>query len=141
MEIKVKKLDPDAKIPQYALPGDAGMDLFCIADVVIEPGQIGHINTGIAIEIPAGYVGLIWDKGSIGMIHGQKTLGGVFDSNYRGEYTVALANLTDKPFTLEKGSKVAQLLIQKIESPSVVEVETLSESNRGAGRWGSTGKK
>lgn len=141
MEIKIKKLHPDAKIPKYALPGDAGMDLFSIDDLTIEPGQIGHINTGIAIEIPSGYVGLIWDKGSIGMIHGQKTLGGVFDSNYRGEYTVALANLTEKSFVIEKGSKVAQLLIQKIECPTIIEIETLSESNRGEGRWGSTGQK
>ena len=141
MELKIKKLHSDAKIPSYALPGDAAMDLFSIENYIINPAQIGLINTGIAIEIPEGYVGLIWDKGSIGMIKGQKTLGGVFDSNYRGEVTVALVNLKDAPYVIEKGAKVAQILIQKIEQPTVVVVDELSDSNRGDKRWGSTGSK
>ena len=141
MELKIKKLRPEAKVPCYALPGDAAMDLFSIEDYTINPSQIGLINTGIAIEIPEGYVGLIWDKGSIGMIKGQKTLGGVFDSNYRGEVTVALFNLKDTPYIIKKGEKVAQILIQKVEQPKILLVDELSQSNRGDKRWGSTGSK
>ena len=141
MELKVKKMHPEAKVPCYALPGDAAMDLFSIEDYTINPSRIGLINTGIAIEIPEGYVGLIWDKGSIGMIKGQKTLGGVFDSNYRGEVTVALFNLKDTPYIIKKGEKVAQILIQKVEQPKILLVDELSQSNRGDKRWGSTGSK
>ena len=141
MELKIKKLRPEAKVPCYALPGDAAMDLFSIEDYTINPSQIGLINTGIAIEIPEGYVGLIWDKGSIGMIKGQKTLGGVFDSNYRGEVTVSLFNLKDTPYIIKKGEKVAQILIQKVEQPKILLVDELSQSNRGDKRWGSTGSK
>lgn len=141
MDLKIKKLHPDAKIPKFALMGDAGMDLYALKKHIVKPKEIVKISTGIAMEIPHGYVGLIWDKGSISMIHGLKSLGGVFDSGYRGDFTVALVNLGNKEFVFEKGDKIAQILIQKIEQPNIKIVEELSTSERGEERWGSTGRK
>ena len=97
------------------------------------------VRTGIAMEIPEGFVGLIWDKSSIGS-KGIKTLGGVIDAGYRGEIQVMVTNLGDTAYTFEHGHKVAQMIIQKVEFPEIVEVSELSESLRGEGAFGSTGK-
>ena len=140
MEIRVKKLRPDAKLPAFAHPGDAGMDLFAPEEVTLQPGERVKIGTGIAVEIPHGYVGLIWDKSSIAATHCLKHLGGVMDAGYRGEYIVTLINLSTTPYTIEKHHKIAQLLIQKVEHPNIIEAEELSDSSRGAGAFGSTGK-
>ncbi|MCX6713784.1 MAG: dUTP diphosphatase, partial [Candidatus Vogelbacteria bacterium] len=85
MKIKVKKLDLEAKLPSYAHLGDAGMDIYALEDVVLKSGERARIKTGIAIEIPNGFVGLVWDKSGISTNHGLKTLAGVVDSGYRGE--------------------------------------------------------
>ena len=84
MKLKIKKLKPDARMPEYALPGDAGLDLFASENFTLKKGEKGAIPTGIAMEIPDGFVGLIWDKSGLAMKHGLKTLGGVVDSGYRG---------------------------------------------------------
>lgn len=140
MEIKITKLYPDAKIPQYAHHNDAGMDLFSVEKVTINPGERLQIKTGIAMEIPDGYVGLVWDKSGLSQKFGLKTLGGVVDSGYRGEIMVGMYNLSTEPYVFEVGHKVAQMLIQKVEQPSIIEVEELSESVRGDNAFGSTGK-
>jgi len=140
MENKVKKLNDEAKIPEYAHHNDAGMDLFSVEEVKIEPHQRVQIKTGLAFEVPDGYVGLIWDKSGLSHKHGLKTLGGVLDSGYRGELMVGLVNVSGETYTIEKGHKVAQMLIQKIEQPKITESETLSEAERGEGGFGSTGK-
>lgn len=140
MELKVKKLSPDAILPTYAHSYDAGMDLFSVERVTIQPGEVGKIKSGISFEIPDGYVGLVWDKSGLSMNHKIKTLGGVIDSGYRGESIIGVINLGTEAYTFEKGHKIAQMLIQKIEHLSVVEVESLSESDRGTGGFGSTGK-
>lgn len=140
MEIKIIKLHPDAKIPQYAHYNDAGMDLFSVEKVKINPGERLQIKTGIAMEIPDGYVGLVWDKSGLSQKFGLKTLGGVVDSGYRGEIMVGMYNLSTEPYVFEVGHKVAQMLIQKVEQPSIVEVEELSDSVRGDNAFGSTGK-
>ena len=140
MEIKITKLHPDAKIPQYAHHDDAGMDLFCTEEVTLKPGERLQIKTGIAMEIPDGYVGLIWDKSGLSQKFGLKTLGGVVDSGYRGEIMIGMYNLGAEPYVFEVGHKVAQMLIQKVEQPEIVEVEELSESVRGDNAFGSTGK-
>lgn len=140
MQIKVKKVNPEAKLPAYARPGDAGMDLFAVEEVMIPAGTIVQIQTGVAAEIPEGYVGLVWDKSGIAQKYGLKTLGGVVDAGYRGEVLVGVANLSQSPYTFEKGHKIAQMLIQKIENPEIVEVSELSETVRGEGGFGSTGK-
>jgi len=140
LSLKIKKLHPDAKIPSFAHPGDAGMDLFALEGVTVKKGERAKISTGIAIEIPYGYVGLAWDKGSIGATHGLKILGGVMDAGYRGDYIITLVNLSQEDFVIERHQKIAQLLIQKIEHPKIEEVAELSDSSRGTGGFGSTGK-
>ena len=140
MNIKVKKLHPDAIVPKIAHPGDAGCDLFAVEGVTLEPGERGQVPTGLALAIPDGHVGLIWDKSGLSHKSGIKTLGGVVDSGYRGEILVGVINLSEESYTFEKGHKVAQMLIQKVESPIFEESEELSDTSRGEGGFGSTGK-
>ena len=140
MKIQIKKLHLDAKIPKFALKGDAGMDLFSVEDAIIAPGERISCKTGIAMKIPEGYVGLVWDKSGISQKFGIKTLGGVIDSNYTGEWLIGLVNLGNENYTIEKGQKIAQVLVQKVEELEVEEVADLEETNRGRGVFGSTGK-
>ncbi len=139
MKIQVKKLTPDAKLPAFGREGDAGMDLYSSQDIVLKPGQRISCKTGIAIKIPEGYVGLIWDKGGPSHKFGIKTLGGVYDSNYTGEYLIGLVNLSQEDFNIKKDQKIAQLLVQKIESPQIEEVDDIPKTNRGEQRFGSSG--
>lgn len=139
MKIQVKKLTPDAKLPAFGREGDAGMDLYSSQDAVLGPGQRISCKTGIAIKIPEGYVGLIWDKGGPSHKFGIKTLGGVYDSNYTGECLIGLVNMSQEDFNIKKGQKIAQLLVQKIESPQIEEVDEISKTNRGEQRFGSSG--
>ncbi len=140
MQIKFKKLNENAIAPNYAYQFDAGMDLFCSENISIEPNQRVQVSTGIAMEIPGGFVGLIWDKSGLSHKSGLKTLGGVIDSQYRGEIKIGIINLSDEIFHFEVGQKVAQMLIQKVEQVDLVESMELSETNRGEGGFGSTGK-
>ena len=140
MRVKIKKLHPDAKIPEFAHSGDAGMDLYVPESVELLPGERKSIPLGLAFEIPHGYVGLLWDKSGLSHKNGIKSFGGVIDSGYRGEVHAGVMNLSDKTYRLEKGHKIIQLLIQPIEHPEIVEAEELSPSERGAGGFGSTGK-
>ena len=141
MKIKVKKLHKDAKLPTHGHPGDAGIDFYCIEDVIFPAGRQKEVHTGIALEIPEGYVGLIWDKSSISFNLGLKIMGGVIDSSYRGEIIMNFLNTSHKDILVEKGHKVAQMIIQKFEHCDILEVEELSETVRGIGREGSTGHK
>jgi dUTP pyrophosphatase len=140
MKLKIKKLHTDAIIPKYANLNDAGMDLFAIEDVAVEPMERKQVGTGIAVEIPEDYVGLVWDKSGLSHKFGLKVLGGVIDSGYRGEIKVGIINLGTEKYTFEKGHKVAQMIIQKKETPEIEEVTELSDSERGEGGFGSTGK-
>lgn len=139
MKIKIKKLHPDAKVPVFSLRGDAGMDIFSIEDCLIKRGEKYIVKTGIAMKIPKGYVALVWDKGGPSHKFGIKTLGGVFDSNYTGEYLIGLFNLGKDDFEIKSGQKIAQILIQKVETPKMEIVKELPLTNRGSGRHGSTG--
>lgn len=139
MKLKVKKLRPGAKIPIRAHDDDAGLDIYCCEEIIILPHTIVKVPTGIAYEIPEGYVGLVWDKSSIGS-KGIKTLGGVLDSGYRGELFIPLHNLNNEEYIFEVGDKIAQMVIQKVELWEVEESEELSETKRGNGSFGSTGK-
>jgi dUTP pyrophosphatase len=140
LSIKVKKLHPEAKVPSFAHHDDAGMDLYALEHVVIQPGERVKIRTGIATELPTGYAGLWWDKSGLSNNFGLKILGGVLDAGYRGELLVGLINLSKEPYTVEKHHKVTQMIIQKIEHPEIIEVEELSDTDRGVGGFGSTGK-
>jgi dUTP pyrophosphatase len=140
LKLNIKKLHPDAIVPKYALPSDAAFDLFAINSITISPGHQVVVPTGISMAIPEGYVGLIWDKSSIAIKNGIKTMGGVIDAGYRGEVLVGVINLSDKEYTFEKGHKVTQMIIQERLHADIVEVDNLSETERGAGGFGSTGK-
>jgi dUTP pyrophosphatase len=139
MQIKFKKINEDAIAPNYAYEFDAGMDLFCAENISIAVGERVQVSTGISMEIPEGFVGLIWDKSGLSQKAGLKTLGGVVDSQYRGEIKIGIINLSDKDFVFEKGQKVAQMLIQKVERVDLIESENLSDTSRGESGFGSTG--
>ena len=140
MKIKVKKLKENAKLPKYHHPGDVGMDVYAMETVTVKPGEHYRFWHGFALEFPEGYGAIIMDKGSISKA-GLRTMGGVFDAGYRGEYNTHLVNLSDKSYTFEEGDKVAQLVILPIAVGELEEVKELSESARGEGKFGSTGKK
>ena len=139
MKLLIKKIDESAKLPTRAHHNDAGIDLYACGEYVVNPHQTITISLGIAMEIEEGYVGLIWDKSSLGS-KGIKTLGGVIDASYRGEVKVMVHNLEEEAYTFEHGHKVAQILIQKVEFPDIIETQEFSESTRGEGSFGSTGK-
>jgi len=141
MQLKIKKLHPDAIVPTYAHEGDAGMDLYCVEEIKVPAnGGRASIKTGLAFEIPHGYVGLIWEKSGLSHKHGLKTFGGVIDAGYRGELTISLINLSPDDYLFEKSHKIAQMLIQPIIIPEIIEADSLSETSRGEGGFGSTGK-
>lgn len=140
MQLQIKKLHPEAKLPAFAHATDAGLDLFAVESIKIAPGTHELVKTGVAIVFPAGYTALVWDKGGVANKRHLKTVGGVFDADYRGEYLIGLYNFGTEPQTFEVGDKVCQLLIQKVEHPEIIEVEELDETARGEGRFGSTGK-
>jgi len=139
MKLKVKRINREAKIPSKGHKGDAGLDLFSCQECKLNPFEAKPISTGIKVAIPEGYAGLIWDKSGISLksVH---RLAGVIDSGYRGEVKVVLVNLGKKPFVIEKGTKIAQMLIQPVMELEVVEVQSLDETPRGEGGFGSTGK-
>lgn len=139
IKIKVKKLNSDAILPKYAHQGDAGMDLFSCEEAIIFPKQRKLIHTGISMELPEGFVALIWDKSGLAANHGLKTMGGVIEHTYRGEYCVILHNTTEKEIKLQKGNKIAQILIQPIFTAELQEVQELGETKRGTEGFGSTG--
>jgi dUTP pyrophosphatase len=140
MKIKVKKFDPEAKLPSYAHEGDVGLDLFALETITIKPGERVKVRTGIAMELALGYGWFIWDKSGVANNYGLKTLGGLIDAGYRGEFLIGLINLSREPYTVEKHHKVAQVVIQKVEIGELIEVDELTDSSRGAGGFGSTGK-
>jgi len=139
MHIKVKKNNPEAKLPQYTIKGDAAMELYSVEDIILISGDVVVCQTGISMAIPKGFVGLIWDKSGIASGGGLKTMGGVIDSNYRGEIGVIMSNLSKKDYKINKGDKIAQMLIQKVECPIIEEVEELDDTTRGEKGFGSTG--
>ena len=140
LKLKIKKLTADAVVPKYAHIGDAAFDLHSIQEVTIKPMERLQISTGLAMEIPEGYVGLIWDKSGLSHNFGLKILGGVVDSGYRGEVKVGMINLGKEDYTFEKGHKVAQMMIQKCENVEITEAQELADASRGTGGFGSTGK-
>ena len=138
MELRVKRIHPEAKIPLYGHPGDAGLDLFSVVDRDLAPGGVFAVPTGIQIAVPAGHVGLVWDKSGISL-KGVHRLAGVIDAGYRGEVQVVMINLGAAPFALRKGMKIAQLLVQPVPAVEVIECEALDDTSRGQGGFGSTG--
>ncbi len=141
MEIKIKKLHEDTVIPKYAHEGDVGLDLYSLEDYELKPFERKIFPLGFALEFPSGFAGIVKDKGSLPKNAGIHTMGGVFDAGYRGEYNVNLINLGQNNYKIEKGQKIAQLVIYPVEIVQLEETEELSQSVRGDGRFGSTGAK
>ncbi|MDP2586881.1 MAG: dUTP diphosphatase [Candidatus Komeilibacteria bacterium] len=133
-------MNPAANMPTYANPGDAGLDLYSLEDFELQPGQRNSFFVGFALEIPDGYVGIIKDKSGLPKNFGLHTLGGVFDSCYRGEYNITMVNLGQEAYQIKAGDKIAQLLIIPCQQAELEEVEELSATQRGEGRFGSSGR-
>lgn len=140
MRLPIKKLHEAATVPQFAHDTDAGMDLCTVEAITLAPGEQTAVPTGIALAIPDGYVGLVWEKSGLAMNRNIKTKGGVIDASYRGEVFVGLCNFSSEPQTFAVGDKIAQLLVQPVVQPHVVEVTELDTTDRGEGRFGSTGR-
>ena len=144
MKVRVKKLSPQAVLPQRGTIGAAGADLRALIDepVTIQPGRTVLLPTGLAFEIPEGYVGLVFARSSLGRKRGLAPANkvGVIDSDYRGEVMVALHNHSDAPQIVEPGERVAQLAIVPFLPAEYEEVEDLSDTERGEGGFGSTGR-
>lgn len=142
--IRVKKLHPNAKLPTYGSTEAAGADLYaCLEEAVtIQPGEIFWVPTGIALEVPKGCAGLVYARSSMGAKRGLAPANkvGVVDSDYRGEIRVVLLNHSKQPQLLEPGERVAQFVITPVLQPAYEEVEDLTDTNRGTGGFGSTGK-
>jgi len=137
-KLKIKKLDETAIVPEFAREGDAGLDLFAITGIEVAPGERVKIPTGIAMEIPEGFVGLIWDRTGVSLKKGLKIIGGVVDSGFRGEVQILMANISDDPVTIVAGDKIAQMLIQPFERPQIEISDELSETDRGDQMFGSS---
>lgn len=143
--VNIKKLNPKATVPTYGSEFSAGCDLYACLDepVVIEPHCTVLIKTGIALEIPVGYAGLIYARSGLASKRNLAPANkvGVVDSDYRGEVMVALHNHGLQPQSVEHGERIAQMVITPFLSASFIEVESLSETVRGEGGFGSTGTK
>lgn len=140
MKIKIKKLKEEAKLPTYHHEGDVGMDVYAMETYTLAPGEHHFFDHGFAMEFPVGYGAIVKDKSSISK-QGLHCMGGVFDAGYRGEYNTHLVNLSDKSYTVEVGDKVAQIVIFPVAIAELEVSDTLSESARGEGAFGSTGRK
>ncbi|WP_300680419.1 dUTP diphosphatase [Nocardioides sp.] len=142
VDIALVRLDPELPIPSYAHPGDAGADLMTTVDLHLAPGERALVPTGVAIALPEGYVALVHPRSGLAARHGLSIVNtpGTVDAGYRGEIKVLLINHDPhEAIELRRGERIAQLLIQRVERATFVEVESLPESVRGAGGYGSTG--
>lgn len=141
IEVAVRRLHPDAVVPSQAYEGDAGLDLAACEEVVLEPGERATVAIGIAVEIPEGYAGFVQPRSGLAARHGIGVVNspGLIDSGYRGEVRVVLLN-TDRsaPFTVERGMRVAQLVVAPVASVRLVEVTELTASARGDRGFGSS---
>lgn len=145
MQMRVKKLNPKAKLPTYGTNQSAGADLYvCMEEpVTIATGDTAFLSTGIAIAVPEGYAGLVFARSGLGCKRGLAPANkvGVIDSDYRGEVRVALHNHSGQSQTVEDGERIAQLVVVPVLAPELVETEELDDTERGAGGFGSTGRK
>jgi dUTP pyrophosphatase len=135
------KLSKNAESPEYAFNTDAGFDLKAIENVSLFPFEQKDVRTGIAIEIPKGYVGIVRDRAGIVQSMNVHAVAGTFDSGYRGEVSIMLVNMNDKTVEIEKGMRIAQIILIPVVKARIVEVKKLSETERGKKGFGSTGMK
>lgn len=139
--LKFLKLSRNAESPEYALASDAGFDIKASETVSIFPFEQKKVNSGIAIEIPEGYVGIVRDRAGIVQKMNVHTVAGTFDSGFRGEVSIMLVNMNDKTVEIEKSMRIAQIILVPVAKAKIVEVKKLSETERGEKGFGSTGMK
>ena len=142
VEIALHRLDPELPPPAYAHPGDAGADVVTAVDITLAPGERALVPTGIAIALPHGYVALLHPRSGLAMRHGLSIVNtpGTVDAGFRGEIKVLLVNLDPRePIVLRRGDRIAQMVVQRVETARFVDVEVLPDSVRGTGGYGSTG--
>jgi dUTP pyrophosphatase len=141
IDVAVRRLRDDAVLPSQAYEGDAGFDLAACEDLALRPGERAVVPTGIAVEIPSGYAGFVQPRSGLASRHGIGVVNspGLIDSGYRGEIRVVLLNTDDRQtFNVERGMRIAQLVIAPVASVRLVEVEELATSERGARGFGSS---
>ena len=141
MTLRFRKVHPDAVLPAYAHPSDAGMDVRSVEDLVIAPGGRALVRTGLVMLLPPMYEAQVRPRSGLALKSGVTVLNtpGTIDSGYRGEVGVILANFGDADFQVKKGDKVAQIVIAPVTQPEIVETDEVDETDRGAGGFGSTG--
>jgi dUTP diphosphatase len=139
--LRIKKLDPCVNPPLYAHPGDAGMDLCSAEDISLQPGERSMVSTGFAMALPEGYAAFIQPRSGLAARNGISIVNtpGLIDCHYRGEVKVILINLGHEPFMVKRGDRIAQMVIQRVETARVEIVEELDDTARGEGGFGSTG--
>ena len=143
LQLQVRRLDPGLPLPAYAHAGDAGLDLYARSDVALAPGERAVVPTGVAVVLPRGCVGLVHPRSGLAARHGLTVVNapGTIDEGYRGEIKVIVINHDPAaPVQISRGDRIAQLVIQRVEAVTVVEVEDLDDTARGAGGFGSSGR-
>ena len=143
-KLAVKRLDPEARIPEYQTEGSAGMDLSLCGDTVtIKPGERALLPTGVAVAVPAGFEAQVRPRSGLAIKHGitLPNSPGTIDSDYRGEIKVIVANIGSEPVTFKNGDRIAQMVIAPVVTASVEEVDELPSTERGEGGFGSTGRR
>lgn len=141
MTVKFRKIDPAATLPSYAHPGDAGMDIRSIEELVIDPGARRLVHTGLVMILPSGYEAQVRPRSGLALKNGVTVLNtpGTIDEGYRGEVGVILANFGSEPFKVEKGAKIAQIVVAPCTRAEIEETDAFDSTERGVGGFGSTG--
>lgn len=144
IQLAIKRLDPSVELPTYAYEGDAGLDLRANEDVVLQPFERKLVSTGLAIALPEGYAGFVQPRSGMALKRGLSMANtpGLIDARYRGELKMLAINLdAHTPIRIERGERIAQLVIQQVPIVQLIEVDELDETSRGAGGFGSSGSK
>lgn len=143
MILQIAKIHDDAVLPHYVHPGDSGMDLYSIEDITIAPQSTAFVHTGLTIAVPEGFEAQVRPKSGLALKHSVSVLNtpGTVDSGYRGEICVILINHGQEPFQIKKHTKIAQMVICPVVCAEIAEVESLDDTTRGEGGFGSTGLK
>ena len=141
MTVKFRTIDPAAILPSYAHPGDAGMDIRSVEDLTIAPGERALVHTGLVMVLPPGYEAQVRPRSGLALKNGITVLNspGTIDEGYRGEVGVILANFGKEPFKVEKGSKIAQVVVAPCTRAEIVATDDIDDTERGTGGFGSTG--
>ena len=141
MKLSIRRIDPAAQMPTYAHPDDAGMDVRSIEELTLEPGARALVHTGLVFQLPPDAEAQVRPRSGLALTHGVTVLNspGTIDAGYRGEVGVILVNLGQQPFRIEKGMKIAQVVVSRVEQADIVDVQETDETDRGSGGFGSTG--